>query len=137
MTAEKIWFDGISELSKMKLKKSNLDIIEQILSESIKHRKYNPSNLQIEDTAPRVLSLSVAQKGVIANVFYQGNKGLQNCLENLLIQFFNEFGGADIGDLIIKLDIVTQVVTIDDCNEDTKIPLDWGLEGIAFDDKYT
>lgn len=133
MTTEKIWFDNLKDLSQTKLKKSDFEIIEQILSESIKHKRYNPSNLQIKDTEPRVLSLSVSQKGVVANVFYHGNKGLQNCLENLLIQFCNEFGDVGISDLIIKLDIVTQVVTLDGCNEDSKIPLDWGLEGIAFD----
>ncbi len=136
MTVQKIWFNDISKLSQIKLKKSYFETIEKILSESIKHQKYNPNNLQIEDEEPRILFLSVARKEVIANIFYHGGNGLQNCLENLLIQFYNEFGDADIGDLIIKLDIVTQVVTIDDCNEDSKFPLDWGLEGIAFDDKY-
>ncbi|MBN8511510.1 MAG: hypothetical protein J0L79_00570 [Rickettsiales bacterium] len=133
MNVKKIWFGDISELSQTKLKKNDFETIEQILSESIKYQKYNPNNLQIKDEAPRILFLSVARKKIIANVFYHGDKGVQNCLENLLIQFWKEFADANIEDLIVKLDIVTQVTTINDCNEDTKVPLDWGLDGIAFD----
>ena len=87
MQKEKIWFDHIDFNSQPKLEKSDFEILQQVLCDSLKDKEYNPKKLVIEDHTPRMLFLSIAPKNITATVFCEGSFGLLSALEVLFARF--------------------------------------------------
>ncbi len=136
MQKDKIWFNHIDFNSQSKLEKSDFKILQQVLYDSLENKKFNPKKLVIEDHTPRILFLSVAPKNITATVFCEGRVGLLNAIEVLFTRFLENFTDHNVDDLIIKLDIVTNVTEIKNCTADTRYPLERGLQGIAFAAEY-
>jgi hypothetical protein len=136
MEKDKVWFNHIDFNSQQKLQKNDFGILEQVLYESLKSKKFNPQKRVIEDHTPRILFLSVAPKNITATVFCEGRFGLLNALEILFARFLENFTDYLIDDLVIKLDIVTNVIELKDCAADSRYPLERGLHGIAFAAEY-
>lgn len=136
MQKDKIWFNHIDSNSQPKLEKSDFEILQQVLCDSLKSKKFNSKGLVIEDHTPRMLFLSVAPSNITATVFCEGGFGLLNTLEVLFSRFLENFADYQLEDLVIKLDIVTNVTEIKNCTADTRYPLERGLHGIAFAAQY-
>ena len=136
MQKEKIWFDHIDFNSQPKLEKSDFEILQQVLCDSLKDKEYNPKKLVIEDHTPRMLFLSIAPKNITATVFCEGSFGLLSALEVLFARFLKDFANYPVDDLVVKLDIVTNVIVLKNCTADTRYPLERGLHGIAFAAEY-
>ena len=136
MQKDKIWFNSIEFNSQPKLQKSDFGILEQVLYESLKSKNFNPQGRVIKDYTPRILFLSVAPKNITATVFCEGSLGLLNALEILFARFLESFSDYPIDELVIKVDIVTNVTEIKNCDADTRYPIERGLHGIAFAYEY-
>ena len=136
MEKEKIWFNHIDFNLQPKLQKSDFETLEQVLFESLKSKNFNPQNRVIEDHTPRMLFLSVAPTNITATVFCEGSFGVLNALEILFARFLENFTDHQAEDLVIKLDIVTNVIELKDCVADSRYPLERGLHGIAFAAEY-
>lgn len=130
-----IWFDTLltskNTNRNIVLHPSDLEEFAKLVRTSVKNNKFNPENLTIKDFAPRIVFISVSEFPVMATVFQGEGYGLFSAFEDAFKKLQQRFRKLTQHH-IVKIDIVTSVKILENCDKKTKYNLIYGLEGIAF-----
>ncbi len=129
-TQNTIWFDNISDT--IALNEENFKIFEQTVSSSIQANKFNPSKLQIKDSTPYIIFITIAEFSVTTTVFYGQGYGLLSAFESAFIKMQERFDCQN-KKYTIKIDIAFSARSQKGCDKDTIYNFARGIEGIAFD----
>jgi len=124
-----IWFDNIKDAKP--LGPDDFKTFEDLVTSSVKANKFNPNNLKIKDSVPRIVFISIAEFAVTATVFHGQGYGIVAAFELAFNRMQKRFDCSDKR-YTVKLDMVTSQRLQQNC--DTKIKYNFikGIEGVAF-----